>query len=797
MAEKEMSELQKVLLGLESEETNKVNFKELALKCARLWYLFVLGIVLTSGLGFFYLKYASPVYLVKSKILIKDEEKGASLLGGGDLDALDIFGGAKNVDNEIEVLNSISLMERVLTELSLNTTYYTPVFFKNREIYGKQLPIKVVVDKVDSTAYEMDVTVFIKDNNRFELVTEDEEGSVERSEHEFGKKIVKPFGMFTVLALPKITDPEGPKEVHVKFNDIHELAEYYNEEITIEAVNKKASVLWLSLEIPIRDKGKDIINKLVEVYNIEALEDKNEVASNTIQFIDERLTFLTTELSNVEKDVENYKKRNQLTDVSSDAQLFLENASEYNKQLGELEIQLDVLGSIEKYLRESGTQFKLVPSTLSIKDITLMSLIERFNALQLERERLVSTTKSNSLLVQNIEDQLTNLRGNILENLQNIKQGLTITRNNLRGNMAGFKSRIEQIPAIERELLEIKRQQGIKEGLYLYLLQKREESSLSLAAAVSNTRIIDSAMVSKKPVSPKKGLVLSVCVLAGLILPFIGIYISYILDNKVKLRKDIEDATDTPIIGELGHNDSGETLIVSKGNRSPVAELFSLVRSNLQFSTMGRENKVVLITSSMSGEGKTFFSINLSASLAMTGKKVVILGLDLRKPRLMHDLNLPTEFGITNYLVSEKITIDEITVPIEGHPGLSVIGSGPIPPNPVELMTSPKLGYLIEELKSTYDYVILDTAPVGQVADTFNLAPYIDSTIYVVRCGYTLKEQLIIVDDIYRNKKLKSPMVVLNDAVTSNVKGYGYGYGIGYEQAGQKKRKSKVGAQTS
>ncbi|MBB6611200.1 polysaccharide biosynthesis tyrosine autokinase [Pontibacter sp. Tf4] len=792
MAEKEITELQKLLLGLETEDKGKIDFKALALRSARSWHLFVLGVVLALGLGFFYLKYTSPVYTVKSKILIKDEEKGASLLSGGDLEGLDIFSGTKNIDNEIEVLNSISLMERVLTELSLNTTYYTPVFFKDREIYGKQLPIKVIIDKVDSTAFETDVTVFIKENNRFELVTEDEEGSVERSEHEFGKKVVKPFGTFTVLALPKITDPESPKEIHVKFNDIHELAEQYIERITIEAVNKKASVLWLSLETPVRDKGRDIINKLVEVYNIEALEDKNEVASNTIQFIDERLTFLTTELSNVEKDVENYKKQNQLTDVSSDAKLYIENASEYNKQLGELEIQLDVLSSIEKYLRENGSQYKLVPSTLSIQDATLMSLIGRFNSLQLERERLVSTTQANSMLVQNIEDQLANLRSNILENLHNIKRGLTITRSNLRGNMTAFKSRIEQIPAIERELLEIKRQQGIKEGLYLYLLQKREESSLSLAAAVSHTRIIDSAMVSKKPVSPKKGIVLGIAFLAGLIIPFIGIYISYLLDDKVKLRKDVEDATDTPIIGELGHNDSDETLIVSKGNRSPVAELFSLVRSNLQFSTMGRENKVVLVTSSMSGEGKTFFSINLSASLSMTGKKVVILGLDLRKPRLMHDLNLPTEFGITNYLVSEKVTIDEITVPIEGYPGLFVIGSGPIPPNPVELMTSPKLGYLIEELKSAYDYVILDTAPVGQVADTFNLAPYIDSTIYVVRCGYTLKEQLIIIDDIYRNMKLKSPMVVLNDAVTSNVKGYGYGYGNGYEQVGQKKRKSKV-----
>ncbi|MBC5992536.1 polysaccharide biosynthesis tyrosine autokinase [Pontibacter sp. SD6] len=779
-----------MLLGFEDSNSGQIDFKALFFKCLRLWYLFVLGVVVALGLGFLYLQYTTPHYTVKSKILIKDDEKGADLLSGGAFSDLDIFSDTKNIDNEVEVLNSISLMERVLTELSLSTSYFTPGYFRDEEIYGKELPVKVIVSKLDSLAYEQAITIHVKDNNQFELEEENEYSISSKSTHKFGQEVVRPYGTFTVVALPGVSLPASPKEIIVKFYDTHELANYYSKELIIEPVNKAASVLWLSLNIPVQEKGKSILNKLIEVYNKEALEDKNVVASNTIEFIDERLKFLTTELSDVEKDVEAYKRQNELTDVSSEAQLYVQRASEYNKQLAEFEIQLDVLTSIEKYIQENGGQYKLVPSTLSIQDATLLGLIARFNELQLERDRLVRTTQTNSMLVQNINDQLSNLRFNILENLQNIKKGLTITRNNLQANMASFKSRIQQIPAVERELLEIKRQQGIKEGLYLYLLQKREESSLSLAAAVSNSRVIDPAMASKQPVSPTKGKVLAIALLAGLVLPFASIFVLDMLDNKVKIRKDVEAATNTPILGELGHKDTEETLVVTQGNRSPVAELFSLVRANLQFSTVGKENKVILITSSMSGEGKTFFSINLAATMAMTGKKVVVLGFDLRKPRLMQDLNLPSELGISNYLISDKMTVDNIITPIEKQLGLFVIGSGPVPPNPLELMSSPKVGKLIDVLKATFDHIIIDTAPVGQVADAFALAPYVDSSVYIVRYGYTLKEQLEIIDDIYKQKKLNSPMIVLNDAV----KNAGYGYGYGYEQLGHKKQKSKLRA---
>ncbi|MBF9253259.1 polysaccharide biosynthesis tyrosine autokinase [Pontibacter sp. 172403-2] len=775
------------------EEDEQIDLKAMLLKYLRYWYLFAISVALALGLAFLYLRYTTPQYIIKSKILIRDDEKGADLLGGSALSDLDIFKSTKNVDNEIEVLNAVSLMQRVLAELSLNTSYYKPGRVHDVELYGRDLPLKVIVGRLDSTAYDKEIILHIKDNNSFVLEEENAAGETITSSHRFGQEIQKPYGAFTVVAAAGAGSPESQQDIIVKFIDIQKLAGYYNEEpLKIEPVSKDASVLWISLKEPVREKGKDIVNKLVEVYNKEAIEDKNLMASNTIQFIDERLKFLTEELSEVEKDVEEYKQENELTDVSSEAQLYVESASEYNKQLAELEIQLDVLNSIEKYLRVKGQQYQLVPSSLSIQDPTLLGLITKFNELQLERERMLQTIQPTSLLVQNVDDQLANLRVNILENLQNIKRGLVITQNNLKARMATFDTRIQQVPSVERELLEIQRQQGIKQGLYLYLLQKREEAAVSLAAAVSNSRVLDPAMVGDKPVEPKKIIVLLLALLAGLAIPFACIYVRDLLNDKVQEKKDVEQATATPVLGELAHNKSGESLVVTPGNRSPIVEMFRLVRTNLQYATVGKANKVVLVTSSMSGEGKTFFSINLGASLVLTGKKVVVLGFDLRKPRLLQELGLPDGPGITNYLVSDRVAVDDIVQPLQALPGLYISSSGPVPPNPAELMMSPKVGQLLEALKERFDYVIIDTAPVGQVTDAFTLAPYIDSSIYIVRYGYTFKSQLEIVDDVYKHKKLRHPMIVLNDAKKENSygNGYGYGYGYGYGED-QKKNRGK------
>jgi tyrosine-protein kinase Etk/Wzc len=761
-------------------EAEEIDIKALTAKYLRYWYLFALGIIVCLTIAFLYLRYSTPQYSVSATMLIKDDKKGPDLADNAIFSDLDIFNSKKNIDNEIEVLKSKTLMQRVLTELSLNTSFYKDGRVKVTEIYGRQVPVKLIISKLDSTAFNKSIVIHLKDNNSFDL--EDEEG--EPTQHQFGQEIRKSYGVFTIVAVAGATN-NLLDEIIVQFHDIRKLADGYNNGLKVEPVNKNASVLTLSLTSPVPEKGKAIINKLIEVYNKEAVEDKNLIAGNTIEFIDERLNFLTTELSDVEKDVEQYKRKNELTDVSSEARLYMERASEYNKQLAEFEIQIDVLNSLESYLNKPKTQFELVPSTLSIQDPTLLGLTVRFNELQLERERMLRTTTPNNPLVQNINDQLSNLRVNILENLGNIKKGLMITKNNLQASSSQFQLRINQVPSIERELLEINRQQGIKEGLYLYLLQKREESALSLAASVSNSRVIDPAIATDNPISPKKPFTYLIALLIGLGIPFAGIYIKDLLNDKIQEKKDVEKATNTPVLGEIAHADGVETIVVTKDNRSPVAEMFRLIRTNLQFATAGKENKVLLVTSSMSGEGKTFFSINLAASLILTGKRVVILGFDLRKPRLLQELDMFDGPGISNYLVSDEVTVNDIVLPVKNVPGLYVIGSGPIPPNPAELMMSEKVGKMLDILKESFDHIILDTAPVGQVADAYTLAPYVDSTLYLVRYNYTHKSQLDIINNIYTSKKLNHPMIVLNDANIES--SYSYGYGYGYKDESKNK----------
>jgi len=528
-----------------------------------------------------------------------------------------------------------------------------------------------------------------------------------------------------------------------------------------------------------------VLSTLVEVYNKETIEDNTLVELNTMDFLDERIAFLSTELSDVEKNVEQYKRQNELTDVSSNAQMYMQTASEYNKELISYELQLDIINSLEDYVSQE--ELKLVPSSLNIQDPTLNNLLSKYNELQLERQRMLRTAQPNSSIILNLDDQLSNLKANIQENLRNIKNGLMITKNNLEANTAQFQSRISQVPAIERELLEINRQQSIKQQIYLFLLQRREETGLALASTASNSRIIDEAKASDFPINNSNSSIYLGAILFGLFIPIACIYTKDLLNDKVSSRKEVERATKMPVLGEIFRGENSDRIQVTEGNNSVIAETFRLVRTNLHFANLGKGNQVILVTSSRSGEGKSFFSVNLGASLAISGKKVLILDFDLRKSNLLKSLGHDEPIGITDYLVSDDLTLDELANPINEVKGLYGISGGKIPPNPAELMMSAKVGQMIEELRQRYDYIVMDSSPIGQVADTYNLGQYADSTIYIIRYNYSLKNHLALTQDIYLHKKLKNPMVVLNDATKDTGSVYGYGYGYGHDNGKEKK----------
>ena len=745
---------------------------------SKYWYLFLISILVCLSIGFIYLTISTPKYLISSTLLIQEDKEGEGVLKGTAFSDLAIFNTSKTVDNEIEVLRSKSLLEKVFKTLNLETSYFVDQQFTKSELYGSSLPIKVIVQKLGSNAFDKSINISVIDSKSFKL----NDGSGSHT-YKFGQKILNSDYIIRVMPGPAFTNSS---EVAFQFNNLRNMAESYsNSKLVITPIKIEANTIILSFKDAIPERGVDILTTLIEIYNKRNVEDKNKLALNTINFIDNRLKFLSTDLSTVEQDVEQYKQENRVTDVNADAQQNLQKAGQYDQELASSEIQINVLQSIESYLNAQGSQFELVPSTLGLQDATLVGLITKFNELQLERQRLLRTAEPGNPLVLNINDQLSSLKSNIRENLRNIKRGLQITRNNLMSNSSQFASRIRTAPSIERGLQERNREQGVKESLYHYLLQKREETTLSLSATIPTSQVIDPPNYASAPVEPKKSFIYLYSFLLGLIIPALGIYTKNLLNNKVQHINDVESVTNGLILGELCHKPDNETLVIKKDSRTTISELFRYIRSNLSFANMDNANKVLLITSSMKGEGKTFFSINLAATLSLVDKKVVVLEFDLRKPDLLRSVKLKSQVGITTYINSEKVTIDDIIIPSDISPNLSIIGCGPMPENPAEALMSHRIPELFEELKNRFDYVIIDTSPVGQVADAFTLAPYADASIYLVRFNHTNKYQLNILQDIFENRKLKNPMIVLNDAKKENLKAYGYSgvYDYGYSEA--------------
>ncbi|MDF7814278.1 tyrosine-protein kinase [Hymenobacter sp. YC55] len=783
------------LFPLSSERNEAVDLKSAFSKYLRYWYLFLLGAVIAIGIAYTYLRYyAVPEYYTSSLILIKDEKSESGTSSAMAINDPDLFKSSKNVDDEVEVLKSKTLMQRVIRELDLSISYVVEGRIRDVEIYGKGLPIQIITKKMNPKYPNPSFSILLTGNNSYKLIESDGKTNV----YQLGEEITRPYGSFTVAPGPAFyTNTKGPnKKINIQFHQLKDMADVFFSRVDIKPSAKNASVITMGIIDPIPERGEDIINKIIEVYEKESVEDKNAKATNTVAFLDERLKYITAELAGAEKNVQQYKSQEGIADVSTQASNYLSQASDYNRQLSEWATQIEVLESIERYM--SSSEYKTVPSSLGIQDPTLLGLITSFNDLQLQREVQLRTSTAENPVVVGINEQLANLRRNILENLRNIKKGLVITSNNLKQNSGNFQSKIKRVPLMERELLEINRQQAVKQNLYLFLLQKREEVALALAATVSNTRVIDQAVSTPYPISPNPQNIYLIALLAGLGIPFAGIFIKNMLNDKVQSRLDVEKATATPILGEICHNSRSarNAVVVNKDSRSPIVEMFRLVRANLHFAAIGKENKVMLITSSMGGEGKTFFSINLGASLALTGKKVVLLELDLRKPTLSAKLGLNDNVGITNYLTSDSITINDIIRTSEKAPDLFVISSGPLPPNPAELMMSAKLAHLINELKDIFDHIIIDTAPIGQVSDAFSLSPLVDSTIYLLRYGFTYKKQIEIIDSIYQNKRLNHPMIVLNDAKKENTSSYGYGYGYGYgEEVSTSSKKKSLEAQ--
>ncbi|THD67714.1 polysaccharide biosynthesis tyrosine autokinase [Robertkochia marina] len=776
------------------EQEEEIHLRELLERYLRHWKWFVLGVIVAAAGAVSYLKFATPVYQNKASILIKDEKGGGMASELSALQDLGMLGGmsSNSVENEIEILRSSRLMERVVEELELHLGYFIKEGFLTKEVYGTA-PFKVkVLDYKKGVKLPSElVKITMLNDEQFEYAGEDFEGESFEGIADLGNKIGLPFAHIMVLPNSDVPVEDllpADEAVYVSFSTIPAMAESLIKKIGVSLASKDATVINLSLAHPVRPKAKDVLNELVNQYNEDAIVDNNLVSKNTAEFIDARLQIIAKELDSVETDKVNFKSDNRLTDIQAEAQLFLENVSEVEKRHLELATQMEVINTMITYLEE-GDNSKLLPANLGIGEGNegsgLAGLITTYNTLVIERGNLRKNSTEKNPVVKNIDSQIEQLRATVLESLETQKIGLQIAMNDIRRRENRIEGEIAGVPNKEKQFRNIERQQNIKEALYLYLLQKREEASISMAVTAPKAKIVDYAKSSIEPVAPKAPVVLGGAVLLGLLFPFLVIFVHDILNNKIQSRKDIEkNLPELPIVGELPRLGEKEDKMIANDNRSALAESFRIIRTNLQYMFVGKdknETRTIMVTSTTKGEGKSLTSSNLAISLANTGKKVVLVGADLRNPQIKayfeHDRN---RTGLSNFLHDTNISLDKIRFN-SGISNLDLVTSGSIPPNPAELLMGERTAEFFKELKQKYDYVIIDSAPLLLVTDSLLITEYADLVVYVMRSGYSEERFTDFIKDTIKSKKLPATSIVLND-VKQAYFGYGNKYGYTYGQ---------------
>lgn len=752
---------------------SSINVEKLLSKVFAYWPLFTLSIVIACLVAYVYMRYATPKYMVHAKVLVKDEKKNAA--GEGQiLQELGMQTSAANIDNEIEILKSRTLMKDVVADLHLNIHYYAPGRIKTSEYYYKELPFRFypLFDNGD-VQFRYKYKLHIKDKDHF--VISDKKKSVEGT---WGDTVTLEVGNAIITDRRSLANPayKDLSNVTVEIKATEYQAIKTLRLLKVKPVNK-GTILELTISDALPQRGEDILNELIEEYQRANVDDRNKTLDATVNFINDRLKVVSEELTGIEKNIETFKSSNKLTDLSEQSKMLLNYTSEYEKQLTEKEVKLRVVESLEDYLQNEKNRDRIVPSSLLVEDDAAMNAMKSYNDLQLKRSTLLLTNTENNPFVHNLDRQLATIREDLVRSLASMKKGIKVSIAELRERSGSVDDMIRKVPRNERIYLEYSRQQTIKQELYLYLLKKREETAISKSSTVANARIIDPAKSDGAPASPSRGRVYLAAIALGLMLPGIWVFSRELFNIKVAGKEDVKALTGMSIAGEIGHSDDGEEVVVQKESKTAIAEQFRALRTNIQFLLSEEDKQVLLLTSSMSGEGKSFVALNLAVTLSLSGQKVVLMELDLRKPKISSALNLKDNKGFTQYIIGQA-TIADIIHPSGVADSLSVIPSGSIPPNPSELMMSDRVSELMHALKQEFDYIVIDSAPVGLVTDAQLLSKYTDTVLYVSRMNYTFKEQLRNADELYRSGKMHNMSLVLNDVKSrTGVYGYGYGYG--------------------
>ena len=749
-----------------------IDLRALLEKYLKKWYWFVISVTVCVGIALAYLVRAIPQYNVQTTLLLRDDKASNPMSQFAMLEGLGDLGGSKIVDDEIQVLTTKTIASDLIHSLGLSTEYYAKRFpMKYRELYPLS-PVRLDLPRSLTDTLTKTLRFDIRPRKGgYEVKFE---GGESKAKYRLAS-LDEPFTtLWGEMCFTQVDSLKKGTRYRVVCTPHRVLVERYSKDISVGLVNKKSNAIRASMTTGTPKKAVAVLNELVRLYNQDVVNDKNLIGQSTARFVDEQIASLERELSQIEVEIELYKRANNLTDISAEAKFFLESMGEYDKQLAEIQTQINLTAYIDQYLRREENRFGLVPANLGVTDPSLVELIKQYNEALLERLQLLRTTNEQNPVIAQAEKTLDVMREAILTSIQSISDGLDIAKADLVAKGAQFNTRIQDVPRQEREYIEKMRRQEVSQTLYVYLLQKKKENELSMATTLPPAKVLDKAYASLEPVSPRKMVTLAVALLLGACIPLALIYLLDLLNNTVQDKKEYQRLVRAPYLGSIPTNKSGNNVVVTEGTVTPVVEMFRQLRTNLQFMVAGKQCPVILVTSSVSGEGKSFISVNLALSFALMKKRVALIGLDIRNPMLGDYMHLPkARTGATVYLSDPSVQASDIMTEVPGNPYLCVIQGGPVPPNPTELLMSQRLDDLIAGLKQSFDYIIIDSAPVGVVSDTFQINRVVDNTVYVSRQHYTTREVTGLINELYESHKLNNMAVMLNG--TDEVAVY-YGY---------------------
>ena len=776
----------------ESKEEN-IDVKELLFKYLIHWPWFVGAVVACLIAAWVYLHVSTPVYNISATVLIKDDKKGGSagMLSGLESLGLDgMISSSQNIDNEIEVLRSKTIVKEVVEDLGLYISYTDKDEFPSKNMY-KTSPVQVSLTPQEADLLEepMMVEMALQPQGSMDVTVKIDDDEYQKHFEKLPAVFPTDKGTLAFFLTPDsissskrtleetTASEKTTRNITATINKPLAVAKWCCKNMTIEPTSKTTSVAVISLKNSNVQRGKDFINKLLEMYNINTNNDKNEVAQKTAEFINERIGIISKELGSTEKDLESFKRGAGITDLTSDAQIALTGSAEYEKKRVENQTQINLLQDLQKYMQNEG--YEVLPSNIGLQDLNLAAAINRYNDVLVERKRLLRTSTENNPTIINLDTSISAMKENVQVSLDRVLRGLFITKADLDREASRYSRRISEAPGQEREFVSIARQQEIKAGLYLMLLQKREENAITLAATANNAKIIDEAIADDAPVAPRSKITYLIALILGVGIPVGVIYLLELTKFKIEGRADVEKLTSAPIVGDIPLTDEKQGAIaVFENQNNLMSETFRNVRTNLQFM-LGNGKKVILVTSTVSGEGKSFISGNLAISLSLLGKKVVIVGLDIRKPGLNKVFNISKrEQGITQYLANPEKNLMDLVQLSDVSKNLYILPGGTVPPNPTELLARDGLDKAIETLKKNFEYVILDTAPVGMVTDTLLIGRVADLSVYVCRADYTRKNEYTLINELIDGNKLPNLCTVINGLDLKKRK-YGYYYGYG------------------